>query len=173
MKVDRNIIKAINEEITNFDFLNNEKHEISLDDIRLMENEDFQKQFIVDFLTGKSDKYEIIDSIEVNLVGDWENINDSDIDNKIGLECNVDLEYSYDINKEPIKFSLLFESDNISVSNGDINWDDVNVTLFTPEGDEIKFTAFEKAPDNIRDLFIREFIYDVFKEENGIELPLT
>ena len=173
MKADKNIIKMINEEINNFDFLGNDKHEMSMENIQLMENEDFQKQFIIDFLTGKSEKYQIIDSIEVKLIGDWENTENTDNENQLGVECNTDLEYTYDSTKQPISFSLSFESDSISITDGDVNWGDIDVTLFTPEGDEIKFTALENAPDNIRELFIREFINDAFMEENNVELPLT
>ena len=172
MKVQKNIIKTINEEISNFDFLGNDKYEMLMENITLMENEDFQKQFIVDFLIGKSEKYEIVDSIEINLIGDWEG--EDNQETQLGVECNVDLQYTYDVDKEPIEFSLLFKSDSISkTSNGEINWGDVDVTLFTTEGDEIKFTTFESAPEKIREIFIREFINDVFKEENGVSLPLT
>jgi hypothetical protein len=177
MKVHKNIIKTINEEISNYDFLGNEMHEMSIENIRLLENEDFQKQFIIDFLTGKSEKYQIVDSIEVKLTGEWENVEyhgvDYDERSQLGVECNADLEYTYDISKEPIRFSLSFESDSISITNEGVNWDDVNVTLYSNEGDEIKFIALEKAPDKIRELFIREFINDAFKEENDMSLPLT
>jgi len=172
MKIHKNIIKAINEEINEFDFLGNDRHEMLMENIQLMENEDFQKQFIVDFLTGKSEKYSIIDSIEVKLIGDWKSTEVSE-ESQLGVECSADLEYTYDISKQPINFSLSFESDNISTSDGEINWGDVNVTLYTMEGDEIQFTAFESAPDKIRELFIREFISDVFEKENNMELPLT
>jgi len=172
MKIQKNIIRAINEEISKFDFLGNDRHEMLMENIQLMENEDFQKQFIVDFLTGKSEKYRIIDSIEVKLIGDWEST-ELDVESQLGVECSADLEYTYDASKQPINFSLSFESNNISTSDGEINWGNVNVTLYTMEGDEIKFTAFESAPDNIRQLFVREFISDVFEMENGESLPLT
>lgn len=172
MKADKNIIKTINEEISNFDFLGNDMHEMLMENIQLMENEDFQKQFIVDFLMGKSDKYNIVDSIEVRLTGDWETT-EYDVENRLGVECNANMEYTYDANKEPINFSLAFHSDDVSSSEGGVNWGDVNVSLYTMEGDEIKFTALEKAPDKIREIFIREFISDVFDEENEMSLPLT
>ncbi|MFW6242944.1 MAG: hypothetical protein ACOC2W_02200 [bacterium] len=172
MKADKNIIKLINEEISDYDFLGNEKHGKLMENIELMENEDFQKQFIIDFLIGKSEKYNIVDGIEIKLIGDWESDEYND-ESELSIECNVDLEYIYDPNKEPIEFSLSFDGNNISISNGEINWGDIRVTLYSMEGDEIKFTALEQAPDNIQALFIREFINDVFEEENDMSLPLT
>lgn len=172
MKVDDNITKLINEEMNDYDFLGNDKYEMSLENLQLLENEDFQKQFIIDFLIGKSEKYEILDSIEIKILGDWERIGD-DFDDRLGIECDVNIKYFYDEKKEPITFSILFESNNISISDGDINWNDIDVTLFAPDGDEIKFSALESAPNNIQELFIREFIGDVFKQENSFELPFT
>ena len=66
MKVQKTILKTINEEISKFDFLGNDNYQSLMENIELIENEDFQKQFIADFLTGKSEKFNIIDSIEVN-----------------------------------------------------------------------------------------------------------
>ena len=43
-----------------------------------------------------------------------------------------------------------------------INWDDINVEMFSIEegfeGDKIEFKAFEHAPQRIQNLFIRDFL---------------
>jgi len=188
MKADKKIIKLINEEISNFDFLGNDKHEILMESIELLENEDFQKQFIVDFLTGKSNKIQIINAADIRINGDWDTYSFDDA-KKISLEYNIDIKYSYHIKKEPIFFNLSFNSDNISISvdgeiSGDniheprsesawfnyINWLDVDVDMFSMEGDQIEFTAFKKSPERIRELFIREFIKDIIIDETGMEI---
>ena len=97
--------------------------------------------------------------------------------NKLTIEYNLNIEYEYDINKKPIIFDLIFESNDININVGgwenpsdnitasdkdtwfnDVSWNDINVSLYSVEGDEIKFIAFEKAPANIQNLFIREFV---------------
>ena len=171
-----NILNAINEEIESFDFLNNNESNIEQENIDLLLNEDLQKQFICDSLLNKKDKIKIINVLDSSIGGDWENDNLEDI-NKLTIEYNLNIEYEYDINKKPIIFDLIFESNDININVGgwenpsdnitasdkdtwfnDVSWNDINVSLYSVEGDEIKFIAFEKAPANIQNLFIREFV---------------
>ena len=184
----KNLIKIINEEVSGFDFLGNDEILKHQEYINLLNNEDFQKQFICDFLLDKKDKYKIIETITANIGGDWENNRYDDI-NKLTIEYDVVVEFTYDKLKKPVKFSLYFASDNIHVdvvgyeegdninqeylsdySFNDIQWGDIEVKLFSIDGEEIKFQAFDKAPSKIQNLFIREFTVNLISTETNIDV---
>lgn len=163
------IIKIINEEINDFDYLGNDAQVEEDELLNLLKNEDFQKQFICDILLRKRNiKQKVTDA---RIGGDYED----DEPSYLTLEYHIDFEHQYDIHKEPIKFTIDFSSDNISVgvySHTDkgnyytpsytesyytyIDWSDISVDMFTPDGSEIDFVAFKKAPPKIQELFIRE-----------------
>lgn len=189
IKVSKEIIKAINEEISGYDYLNNDEYLEEQKLIDLLENEDFQKQFVTDFILGKTDKYRIVDVVETRISGDYETDVFEDA-SYISIEHSVDIEYKYDPNKEPIKFNLYFDSDgktSVSVDGqitGDgyheeklvsswfsyIDWNDIDVTIYSMDGDEIEFTAFNKASRNIQEIFVREFMKEVITGETGLEI---
>jgi hypothetical protein len=170
---DKHLIKIINEEISNFDFLSNEEYLKEEENYDLLKNEDFQKQFICDSLINNVKIKQHITDARVG--GNWENGNDAD---KLTIEYFVEIEYKYDPSKEPAKFTVDFYSEQIGIgihtqsdpgSYGnfieptfeaqytDINWRDIDVSMHTPDGDEIDFLAFKKAPPTIQVLFIREY----------------
>jgi hypothetical protein len=178
--IDKDIIRIINEEASGFDFLGNEDYLKEREIIDLLQNEEFQKQFICDSLLERKNKIKT-DVFESKIGGDWED--DSQDARNLTLDYFLKVEYKYDLEKEPVKFDLSFYSDNISISKRDdydkgrlggttdsdiapsgrawfngFNWMDINVDLNTSEGDEIKFMAFEKAPSKIKMLFIREYV---------------
>ncbi|MFA5207260.1 MAG: hypothetical protein WC428_01020 [Candidatus Paceibacterota bacterium] len=173
---DKNLIKIINEEVSGFDFLGNEEQLKEQEIIDLLQNEDFQKQFICDSLLEQKNKIKI-DVFDSKIGGDWEK--DSEDAKKLTLEYFLKIEYKYDQKKEPVVFDLSFYSNNISISKSDnydpgdwgryvapsgnawfdgFNWNDINVDLNTSDGDEVKFVAFEKAPPRIKVLFIRQYV---------------
>ena len=51
-----------------------------------------------------------------------------------------------------------------------VNYGDIDVTLYTTEGDEIAFTALEKAPDEIHYLFVRDFIEPYIIDYTNLEV---
>ena len=158
-------IKIINEEISTF-FDNYTDEEKTLNTLK---DEKFQKKFICDFLLGKGDiTQEVVDA---NIGGDY----DDNEPSKLTLDYDIDFEYSSQ------KFTIGFSGNNIGIDvysrfdggrlggtpdtdiepQGEayytaINWDDINVSMFTLDGYEIDFIAFKKAPENIQELFIRE-----------------
>ena len=171
--INKYIYKIINEEISGFDFLGNEQYLKEEENIELLKNIDFQKQFICDSLINKNKiKQKIIDA---SIGGDWKEGNDA---SKLTIEYFVDIEYLFDPNKEPAKFTISFYSENVRIGiytthdpgsyenyiepsdeaqYTDIEWRDIDVSLSTPNGDKIEFLAFVKAPPKIQTLFIREF----------------
>ena len=180
----KDFIRIINEEVGEFDFLNNEKYQQEQEILKLLENPQFQKQFIIDSITKMRDKISFDDFFA-------RIYNDPDFQdqfhNDINLEVNAEIGYIYDPSKDPIKMTLTFNGTNIHYetdseeSSGDqhtpsysdtsyktIAWDEIDVNLYSIEGDEIEFVALKKAPNNIKELFIRSYIEDVIKEETDI-----
>jgi len=177
----KNIIKVINEVISEFDFLGNEEYNKEQETIELLNNEDLQKQFICDSLLNINSKIKIIEILDSQIGGNWDEYNFDDAD-RLTIEYHLKVKYLYDSQKNPIEFGLDFDSDNIGISvdgkrnygrlggtpDTDIEptedtwfnafqWNDINVSLYTENGDEIDFIAFKKAPQKIRALFIRAF----------------
>ena len=72
--IDKNIIRIINEEASNFDFLGNEDYLKEREILDLLQNEEFQKQFICDSLLERKNKIKT-DVFESKLGGDWEDEN--------------------------------------------------------------------------------------------------
>jgi hypothetical protein len=188
----RNIIRIINEEISNFDFLNNELNQKESEKIDILKNEEFQKQFICDSLLNKKDKIKLKIN-DSSIGGDYEE--DFEDASRISLRYDLTVEYTYDQAKEPAVFDLIFYSDNIEIikdgwydrgrlggtpdtdiePSGDawfsyINWYDIEVNMYTVDGDEIPFIAFQKAPSKIQMLFIRDYTANLIKSETNLSI---
>jgi hypothetical protein len=188
----KNVIKIINEVISEFDFLGNDEHTKEQETIDLLKNEDLQKQFICDALLNKNIK--IVGVSDARLGGNWD-AQDFDDASKLTIEYFLKIQYTYDPNKEPIIFDLDFDSDEVSIGvtgwqdrgrfggtpdtdiepSGEawfdqLNWNDIDVTLFTTDGDEIPFIAFQKAPPRIQTLFIRNFTENFIGKQTGMDI---
>jgi hypothetical protein len=180
----KDFIRIINEEIGEFDFLNNEKYLKEQETIKILENPEFQKQFIIDSITKMRDKIKF-NNFTTQIFNDPE-IQDQQ-HNDLNIEVNAEITYSYNENNDPINFSLNFIGENVryqtgyDYSHGDrdtpsatdvwyknINWYEIEPTIYTLEGDDVEFTAFNKAPDNIKELFIRSYIQDTIETESDI-----
>lgn len=176
-----NLIKIINEELKNFDFLGNDEFLKEQESVDLLQDTYLQKQFICDTLLRRTDKVKILNIIDSDISGDWD---DPENVRELSLEHSVNIEYQYDRTKEPVIFSLNFSGDNIRVSiDGyddpgryggsldsaiepnseywftEFDFTSISVELHTND-DEIPFVEYEKAPQNIKTLFIKEFIED-------------
>ena len=169
----KDLIKIINEEIQNFDFLGNDEYQKEDENLVLLKNQDLQKQFICDSLLNKTRIKTKITA--ARLGGDWERGNDAE---NLTIEYFLEIEYKYDVSKEPLKFTVDFNGENVHIdinrtddpgNYGEyieptseahytgIQWGDIDVSLYTIHGDEIEFQAFKTAPRKIQDLFIREY----------------
>jgi len=185
----KDFIKIINEEIQKFDFLSNDKFLKEQEINELLLNEDLQKQFICDSLLNKKDRVKIARIVDFQIGSDWDENNIEDA-NSLSLEYSLDMEYIYDSQKEPLKFNLYFQADRINISVGgwhdqgrfggttdtdyppegelwydSFDWTDIDVSLWTMDGDKIPFIAFEKAPSRIQILFIREYTQNFIEDE--------
>ncbi len=159
MNPNKYLIKLINEELSEFDFLGNDAEQKIQDINKQLRNPDLQKQFIIDSLTNKETKIKIDKIVESRINGDWEF--DDNKSAYINLEYVIGIIYKYDSNKEAINFNLSFVCENISKDNeNNLNWNDVEVSLETESGDKIEFIELDKTPINIQKLFIREYIGD-------------
>lgn len=178
------ILFLINEELSNFDFLNNENSNEENGVIYLLNDRLLQKQFICDSLLLKKNKIKVIETSDAILGGNWED----NIDGNLTIEYHLKIEYLYDETKEPLVFNLDFDSDNIEVhkesdynygskgssidnsispSGGDwfnyFNWNAIKVTLSTIDNNDIEFIEYIKAPSDIKVLFIREYTESFIK----------
>lgn len=184
----KDFIRIVNEEIENFDFLGNEQSAKEQESIDLLKNEDLQKQFICDSLLNRNQKIKIANIADARMTGNWDapNIDDAD---KITLEYNVSIEYTYDSSKEPLKFDLAFNGNNIGMNvsgsndTGDyltppnneswinsINWYEITVALLTSDGNDIEFLAYDRAPEKIQNLFVREFLEGFVTDHTDMEV---
>lgn len=173
---DRKIIRIINEEVSKFDYLGNDSYTKETEISSLLETEEFQKQFIIDSIV-KPTKIKLSNTYAA-VRGDWESRDSGEL----GVEYDVVVDYTYDVNKEPIKISLGFEGSNVtyratskefSMWFNYIEWSDVTVYLFSMGGDGIKFTAYENAPQNIKDLFIRTYLEPVIEKKTSVDIEMA
>jgi hypothetical protein len=178
------IIQLINEEISNYDFLNNDKFEKERDVLQLINKEEFQKQFIIDSILNRN-------KIKLDVM-DFYLSEDNFSDNEYGkfeVSYSADIEYTYDTNKEPLKFNLQLDGnnvdystkstydkgDNITPSYGEqwfdyIDWTDVSVKLSTLDENEIDFVAYKKSPENIRKIFVKSYLEGVIEKDSELEI---
>lgn len=182
----KDFYRIINEEISNFDFLGNDQRLKEQESVELIANEQFQKQFIIDSITNMRDKINIINSDAYVTDNDPE-VQIEDYHNDLNIDVNVDLTYKRTPQDEPIELGLGFDGQNVSYGTDHhserqtydypgssetwytyINWDSIEVNLYTKDGDELKFVAFDNAPRNIQHLFIRSYIEHEI--EKGTEL---
>ena len=161
--------------------MGNEAHLKEEEAYNLLKNEDFQKQFICDSLINKKNIKTNVTEAQVG--GDWENGNTA---SKLTIDYLVGITYKYDQLKEPAIFTIGFDSQNVGISisttsnRGDyynqpsnedhynaIRWSDIDVSIFSIDGDTIPFIAFQKAPIKIQELFIREYTEDFIANETA------
>ncbi|MFO8052823.1 MAG: hypothetical protein R6U54_02535 [Candidatus Omnitrophota bacterium] len=83
----KDFIRIINEEITDFDFLSNELYLKEQENIELLKNPQFQKQFIVDSITKMRDKIKF-DEFSAQISNDPDLYIDQHHDD-MNLEVNV------------------------------------------------------------------------------------
>src|SRR5208283_5141494 len=95
----KNIIKIINEVISEFDFLGNDKNNKEQEIIDLLKNEELQKQFICDSLLNKKDRIKILNISDSTIGGNWDEVN-TDNATTITIKYDLKIQYTYDINKE-------------------------------------------------------------------------
>ena len=182
-------IKIIKEEISSFDFLGNDEYLKEQEVTDLLQNEDLQKQFICDSLLDKTNKVKIKRILDSQITGNWDEINREDA-NRISLSYSINIEYKFDAQQEPIVFNLYFNAEKIDISvNGwsdrgrfggtsdtDIepssdswydvfDWNDIDVSLYTVNGDDVEFITFEKAPPRIQVLFMRQYLENFIETE--------
>jgi hypothetical protein len=152
----KDFIRIINEEISKFDFLSNEQHLREEEIYELLENEQFQKQFIVDAITNFKEKINL-DNNAAYMTND-PNFDDALYRDDEFIEYPARIIYEYNKEKEPIVFEIQFNGNKI-----DLN--EVNVNMYSKDGDDIDFIAFKKAPKKIQELFIETFVKPIINNQ--------
>lgn len=189
----KDIIRIINEEVSNSNLFDYEYSPEELELIEILTNEEFQKQFICDSLSYNYSK--------IKLKEKWAkvggNYDDSFEDARyITLDYALAVEYKYDLNKKPVNFELFFYGDDIEITKSGwynpgrfggtpdtdiepegkawlshIDWDAIEVSLHISEDyDQLPFTAFQKAPQNVKMLFIRNYTADLIIRETYLDI---
>lgn len=164
--VNKKIIKVINETISDFDkdfdFLSNDQQSNDNEHTKMLSDDVFQKQFILDSLE---------DTSKIELSTTDINIKINEDNETLTVTYNNKVKYAFDRSLEPIEFGLLFDGNNVDYSMGDnytkIDWLDVNVNISAISGDSIDFIAFNKAPDGIKSLFIRKYLEEAILHKTG------
>ena len=183
--VRKDIISLVNEEISNFDYLGNQEHEKWREEIETLRNRDFQKRFISDSILG-NERVKVTAWDEMSLTDNW---NDSDEGDTVRIDVDgiLSLEYRYDTNKPPIQFDLHFQAQNVGntistwrdrgsydtqpTSGGrfdSVSWEEVEVTIFSRDGETIEFKELNAVPDRIRNLFVRHYLENYLKDVTGM-----
>jgi hypothetical protein len=183
-----NINDIINEEVNNFDFLDTEKSMNEQETYDILSNEDFQKQFICDSILNKNDKIKIIGHQDQYITGNYDDGNLEEV-SRMSVEYTLIIEYYYDSTKNPVKFELTLSGDDISIGADGwsrsathdnppesdmwltyVDWNGINVYIYTVSGDDIKFTALEKAPYKIDEIFVRHYLEDFITKETNLNI---
>jgi len=162
-----NLLNIIKEEISGFDYLNNDKRLEERESIDLLKNFDFQKQFIIDCIEGNQKIRKFV--ADDNLSSYYYQSNDIVNDEKINFDITNDYEYKYDSQKIPTVFKINFKASNVKILDGKldtkediqkIDWLDISVNMISRNGDKIDFVAYDKANNKIKALFIKKSILD-------------
>lgn len=179
----KNLINIINEEIIKFDFLNNEKYIKEQNELDILRNHDFQKQFIVDSIINKRNKIKL-DVVRADIYNNPDII-DSDVHYDMKVDYDADITYLYQDKKIPLTITIYGEKIEYYTDYSSekqtrdypgsfeswytsIDWDSMDVNLYTPEGDLIDFVAFKKAPSTIKELFVRSYIESIIENKTDI-----
>jgi hypothetical protein len=182
------VIKIIKEEIGGFDFLGNEEYLKEQENVDLLQNEEFQKQFIIDSITNFKEKIDIIE-VETQYLQepDYSRTEDGQGSDSINLEYFITVKYNYMGNE--VTFKLSFYADNLTISwsswssSGDgqfiapegetdltdIDWGDITPILRSMDDDDIDFTAFDKAGGKTQELFVRSYMDGVVTSELNMD----
>jgi hypothetical protein len=181
------LIKIINEEIGEFDFLTNEIYLEEQEEVNILQDEEFQKQFIIDSITNFKEKIKIVETESAYLQEpDYDKEEDGYGSDEVSLEYFIEIEYQHE--NKPIRFKLDFYSEGLTISWGSsydpgrwggtmadaiesssetwytgVDWFDIDPKLYTYNSDEIEFKAFENAGSKTQELFIRAYTEDIIK----------
>lgn len=176
----KDIIKKINEEISRFDFLNNNSILKEREEYDILDNLDFQKRFVFDVISGKPN-VKIVDG-EGKIGRNWDDTDDGEL----SLEYESTVTYHWKELDKPIEFKVFIDGDDVPFSvreersPGDritpeyveayityIDWDAFEVFFYTKAGDET-IPALNRDP-RIKELFVRKFV-EVFIQKETLPI---
>jgi len=166
-------IKIINEEIN--DILN--------DPTNLFQNNEFQLKFINNAINKLNNiNFEIVEGYISNEYEEYES-------GKLSIDITCNVTYKYEPNKI-IKFQIIFTSPNkieysidTDTDKGDyytapystsrftyFEYGDIDVNIYTDDGEEINFNSINNINGYHRSRFIRMFIRSYIENKTGISL---
>lgn len=172
------IKKIIKEEINDFDFLNINEIDTFENQKKILESRDFQIQFINDVLNdlNNKNKFKSINTTYKHLSNDQAGFISEE---PLNIELDIDIVYNY--NGNDVSLNIIFSGDNIKydlnidrkystydnpeevdMNLNSLDWSSIDVSLFTSDGDRIKFDWVKNA--KFYDNFVKMFIYPIIND---------
>lgn len=121
---DKKLIRAINEEISNFDFLNQEELQEENNMVDFLKSKEFQTRLIYD-LMNRFNNNTIFKNKEV--IEQSSNVEELEPDSSQRLNVTYVVDFNYDFNGRDLPLSIIIEADNI--------WQDLSVKHVTGDYD--------------------------------------
>jgi hypothetical protein len=155
------ILNIIKEEIENFDFLGIEKLKEDENIVNILNDKNFQTQFVNDVLTNIDDKnkFKKSDVLYKHISNDT---NDFIDEAPLSIDFNFELIYNY--NNQDIPLTIFFDGENIyydmnvdreyqthdlpgslDLSFNDIDWNGIKTNIYDSNGDEIEMNWLKKS----------------------------
>ena len=177
----KDIIRIINEEISNFDFLSMDQIREDEEDFNTINSKEFQISFVNDILNNIHDKTKFKEFKDL-----YKNTNEDDLEidpdwGNTPLNIEYDLEVKYIYNGKEIPITLHFEGKeinydpNIETSRGDyltpsyermsyrdIDWGDIELTVYDSEGDDVNFDWL-KNNEKLYYQFVKQLVRGIFR----------
>jgi hypothetical protein len=175
----KHIIRLINEEIGDYDFIGLDKMNEEDSNNMLLNGKEFQTQFVFDVVNNFKNTIKLAD-VNASSSNDEDLFkNGSETGDAFNLEYDVDIIYNY-LGKS-IPLTLVFEGHNIQYGMGGyynagnydmqpegdayftyINWSDINLTVYDGDGGEVKM-KWIRGNKPLYDTFIKKFTEDIIK----------
>jgi hypothetical protein len=155
----KEMIKIINEEISNFDYLGMDIQQKEVNKKELVNSKEFIVKLINDILEENTENFKFKEVVgtkkEVDDLHNMFNVGNSDL--------FYEIHFFYDFMGVDYEFTILLEGNNIT-TEPTINWGEIDTTLVFDEiGEEVDIDWLKKN-DKIYEKFIKSLIYGDFEE---------
>ena len=166
----RSLLELIKEEVSGFDYLNNDKTNKEKESTEILNDNDFQLNFINDSINNSPEIARYVTNDDLNtFFRKYGEIKDEYID----AEITIGYKYGYSSDNEPADFKIEFIADKVNILDGElnseedienINWLQFNVILKAKNNIVINFNTFNSISDEKKIQFIKTNIKDILIE---------
>jgi len=196
----KDVYRIINEEIVQFDFLSNESLIKETEGVELLSQRNFQRSFIIDSITNMREKININNTPEAHITEPDYDENQDNIEFQYFISVIYQYHNPSNVNGQnpsndddpitPIPFNVDFSGQPLKIymdgysdpgdgytqpPEGDmwmngVNWSDIEVRLYTPDGQEIPFPELGQASEKTRELFIRAYCESILESNVNMKV---